>query len=66
VDLRMQDCYNVVKCLQDLACFNHDTASMLFKCCGFSNLSALVDWPHPDMRHSRWAGVIVLKDVSSC
>lgn len=64
VDVRMQDCYNVVKCLQDLACASKETATMFFSCWGFSNLSSLVNWPHPEMRHSRWAGVVVLKDVS--
>jgi hypothetical protein len=63
VDVRMQDCYNVVKCLQDLACLDATTASLFFECNGFSNLSALLSWPEADMRHARWAAAVVLKDV---
>ena len=59
----MQDCYNVVKCLQDLACLDATTASLFFECNGFSNLSALLSWPEADMRHARWAAAVVLKDV---
>lgn len=66
VDVRMQDCYNVVKCLQDLACLDASTATLFFGCCGFSNLSALISWPEPDMRHARWAACVVLKEVCFC
>ncbi len=64
VDLRMQDCYNVVKCLQDLSCLDATTATIFFKSSGFSNLSAILSWPESDMRHARWAAAVVLKDVS--
>lgn len=63
VDVRMQDCYNVVKCLQDLTCLDASTASYFFELGGFSNLSALLSWPEADMRHARWAAAVVLKDV---
>ena len=60
----MQDCYNVVKCLQDLCCLDASTATIFFKSSGFSNLSAILSWPEADMRHARWAATVVLKDVS--
>ncbi|CAL8467978.1 g7516 [Coccomyxa elongata] len=63
VDLRMQDCYNVVKCLQDLCCLDASTATIFFKSSGFSNLSAILSWPEADMRHARWAATVVLKDL---
>ena len=64
LDLRMQDAYNVVKCLQDLACASCATAAVFVSCGGLSNLAAMLSWPAEGMRHARWAASVVMTDVS--
>ena len=64
LDLRMQDAYNVVKCLQDLACASCATAAVFVSCGGLSNLAAVLSWPAEGMRHARWAASVVMTDVS--
>ena len=64
LDLRMQDAYNVVKCLQDLACATCATASVFVSCGGLSHLAAVLSWPAEGMRHARWAASVVMTDVS--
>ena len=63
-DLRMQDVYNIVKCLQDLACATAATALVFVSCGGLSNLAAVLSWPLEGMRHARWAASVVMSDVS--
>ena len=65
-DLRMQDVYNIVKCLQDLACATAATALVFVFCGGLSNLAAVLSWPSEGMRHARWAASVVMSDVSPC
>lgn len=63
-DLRMQDVYNIVKCLQYLACATSATALVFVSCGGLSNLAAVLSWPLEGMRHARWAASVVMSDVS--
>ena len=60
----MQDVYNIVKCLQDLACATAATALVFVSCGGLSNLAAVLSWPLEGMRHARWAASVVMSDVS--
>ena len=62
-DLRMQDAYNIIKCLQDLACATPATASVFVSCGGLSNLASVLSWPAEGMRHARWAASVVMSDV---
>ena len=62
----MQDVYNIVKCLQDLACATAATALVFVSCGGLSNLAAVLSWPSEGMRHARWAASVVMSDVSPC
>ena len=62
-DLRMQDAYNIIKCLQDLACATPATASVFVNCGGLSNLASVLSWPAEGMRHARWAASVVMSDV---
>lgn len=64
-DLRMQDAYNIIKRLQDLACATPATASVFVSCGGLSNLASVLSWPAEGMRHARWAASVVMSDVGS-